>query len=157
MKRLLLLLLIPLPAYAQPVSVSYYLTNEPASLFDIGLLWTRNGQLEAFDANPSASYDADDDKIYVSLLVMNSDATEAQMAEGCEMALEQLGIWLWKFTNRLFSHVGQEESLNSLNLDGSVSDLFVMRCYVSSATDTSEGRFWASRRLTEEELKIGEW
>ena len=174
MKKLLALLLFPLLANAQPGPATQYLMSEPANLFDIGMLrldalttafeqrvglsWTtRDGQREFFRAEVNANYAPRDDKIYVSFLVMTSDATDKQMEEGCRVATEQMSIWLSKSLPALFMHVGGNGSADANQLSERLQDMFVLRCYVSSKNSTAEGRFWASKGLKDTELTIGRW
>lgn len=174
MKKLLALLLLPLAANAQPGPTAQYLMNEPATLFDIGMMrldaltaafeervglsWTAgDGQREFFKAAVNANYAVRDDKIYVSFLVMNSDATAKQMEEGCRVATEQMSIWLSKSLPALFMHAGGSGPADANQVSERLRDMFVLRCYVSSKHDTAEGRFWASKKLMDTELTVGRW
>ncbi|HEX7235548.1 MAG TPA: hypothetical protein VF405_01225 [Gammaproteobacteria bacterium] len=174
MKKLLALFLLPLAAHAQPGPTTQYLMGESATLFDVGMLrldalttefaqrvglsWAgSNGRREFFKAEINSDYDAGADKIYVSFLVMNSDATATQMQEGCGVATEQMSIWLLKSLPGLFLHADGNTSTDSQRLFDGLRDMFVLRCYVSSRYDTSEGRFWASRTLRDTALTIGRW
>jgi hypothetical protein len=174
MKQLIVLLLWPLLASAEPASPSKFLMNEPATLFDVGmvrlgilttdferrvgLLWTTaSGTSEFFRAGVNSSYDAKDDKISVHFLIMNSVATDAQMKEGCEMAMGQMSIWLMKSLPHLFLHEGIDNSPATFKRYDNFTDMFELSCYVSSANDTSVGRFWARRTLRDPVLKIGPW
>jgi len=175
MKKLLALFLFPLGVNAQPGPTTQYLMNEPASLFDIGMMrldtlttsfeqrvglsWVASdGRREFFKAEVHSDYDADDDKIYVSFLVMNSDATDMQMEEGCGVAMGQMSVWLAKSLPDLFQHVvGDGAAENATKLHGVLRDMFVLRCYVSSKHSTAEGRFWASKTLKDDALTIGRW
>ena len=101
----ILLFLLPLLANAEPGPVTQYLINEPASLLDIGMVrldtlttefekrvglhWTVDGEMQFFRAEVNSRYEPDDDRIYVSFSIANSEATDAQMKEGCEMAMRQ--------------------------------------------------------------------
>jgi len=173
MRKLAGALLLPFVANAQPGATTQYLISEPATLLDIGMVrldsltteferrvglsWTANGGgREHFEAEINTNYDPDDDKIYVSFLVMNSEATNPQMEEGCRSAMGQMKIWLGKSLPDLFLHVRNNPSEAAAHFDG-LRDLFVLRCYVSSGRDTSEGRFWASQSLTERAMTIGPW
>ena len=175
MQKLLVLLLLPLLANAENSSISKVLKDEPATLLDIGMVrldtltrefgqrvgvyWTTaSGNKEAFRADINSYYDAKSDKIYVSFFAMDSNAADAQMKEGCEMAMEQISIWIWKSLPGLFLHEGFD------NTDGAatqpynaIADLFELTCYISAAHDSSIGRFWARRTLRDPELKIGPW
>lgn len=173
MKKLIALLLLPFAANAEPGPTTQYLMTEPASLFDVGMVrldilttefekrvglsWATNtGSREFFEAEVNSHYDRDDDRIYVSFLVMNSEATPAQMEEGCGVAMSQMGIWLRKSLPDLFLPF-RPASSTDVNLSNALREVFVMRCYVSSARDTSAGRFWASRSLTDRAMTIGRW
>jgi hypothetical protein len=165
MKKLVVLFLLPLgTGHAEPGALTQYLMQEPATLFDIGMMrlenlttefenrvglhWTGNaGTAEFFKAEINSDYDPTDDRIYVSFLIMNSEATYSQMEEGCGVAFRQMGIWLGKGLTTLFSHVGREDPSKPENLSDKLSEMLVMTSYVSSARSTAEGRFRASHSL----------
>jgi hypothetical protein len=176
MKRIFALFLIPLAAIAEPGPVTQYLSNEPATLFDIGMMrletlttefekrvglhWTEGGEMNLFRAEINSRYEPDNDKIYVSFLVMNSTPTEEQMAEGCANAMSQMNIWLLKSLHELFAHTGDVDSSHLPEFHTGLKDMFELRCHFSSGRSTSEGRFWASRGLTtlgDREMNIGKW
>lgn len=173
MKKLIAILLFPMAVNAEPGAVTQYLITEPATLLDVGMVrldsltnafqervglhWSKNGELEAFRADVNSYYEPDDDRFYVSFLIMNNDATYAQMAEGCKMAMDQMGIWLMKSLPGLFLHVAHDNSSRPRDLGKAFQEMFVLRCYVSSARDTSEGRFWASRSLMDRAMTVGRW
>ena len=173
MKKLLALLLLPLTIHAESPSITQRLMDEPATMLDIGMIrlntmiagfeksvglhWTEDGQYRFFKASIDSAYVADDDKIYVSFLVMSSEPNEAQMAEGCHNAMRQMSYWIMKSVHVLFRHAGDDGQSNPPGYNQGVRELFEFRCYFSSGTDTSEGRFWASRSLSDEKMKIGKW
>jgi hypothetical protein len=174
MRLLIALSLLPLLAQAEASPTTQYLMSEPATLFDVGmarldhltseferrvgLSWTSaGGKAAVFRADVNGYYDAGDDRIYVSFLVMDSAATEPQMKEGCGMAMNQMAIWLRKSLPGLFLHVRDERSIEAARRFEGIADLFVLRCYVSSGEDSSVGRFWASRTLEDPALEIGPW
>lgn len=176
MKRIIAMLLLPVLGNAEPGPVTRYLINEPASLLDIGMMrletlttefekrvglyWTENDELKFFRSEVNSSYEPADDRIYVSFLAMNSDATEAQMAEGCRNAMSQMNIWLMKSLPGLFLHVGDDDPSLPADFYQKLRNMFELRCYFSSAQDSSEGRFWASRTLGtlgDDEMTIGKW
>lgn len=174
MKKFLALFLFPLIANAQPGPATQYLMSEPTTLFDIGLLrlaaltaqfqqrvglsWVASdGRREFFKAEVNSNYEAEEDKLYVSFLVMNSEATDAQMEDGCRNALGQMSVWLYKSLPLLFMHAAGGDSADANRLLGPLQDMFVLRCYVSSKHSTAEGRFWASKTLKANELTIGRW
>ena len=176
MKKTIAILMIPLFASAEPGPVTQYLINEPATLFDIGMMrletltteferrvglhWTDNGEVKFFRASIDPEYVPEDDKIYVYLSAMNSEPTEAQMAEGCENAMMQLNIWLTKSMHVLFAHTGYDDPSRPPDLYTGAKEMFELRCHFSSSQDTSQGRFWASMSLGkfgEGEMKIGKW
>jgi hypothetical protein len=175
MRTLLLLLLFPFLAYAEGASVSKDLMNEPATLLDVGMIrldiltreferrvgvyWTTaNGTKEAFRADINSYYDPKDDKIHVAFFAMDSVATDAQMKEGCEEAMEQVTIWIWKSLPGLFLHEGFDNADEAAREPyEATADLFELSCYISAAHDSSIGRFWARRTLRDPELKIGPW
>ena len=173
MKKLLLALLFPFCAGAAPGPFTESLMNEPASMLDIGMLrlqmltteferrvglhWTKDGKYEYFKASVNQRYDAEDDRIYVGIAISTDTATEAQMAEGCEYAMRQLGYWLAKFAGTSFMHVGDRERGKWREMDATMRELIVMRCYVHGETSSSEGRFWAHRVLGATEVTVGRW
>ena len=174
MKKLLAVLFFPLFAHAQPGPAIEYLTHEPATLFDVGMMrldaltaqfqqrvglsWLGNdGRREFFKAEVNSEYDSSHNKIYVSFLVMNSDANNAQMEEGCRVATEQMSFWLGKSLPALFAHVAAHGTTDANRLVVGLQDIVELRCYVSSQHSTGEGRFWASRTLKDNALKIGRW
>lgn len=176
MKKIIALLLAPMLASAEPGPTTQYLFNEPATLLDIamvrlddltdefenrvGLYWTEGDETKFFKAEINSYYEPDDDKIYVSLLAMNSEARERQMEEGCRNAMSQMNIWLLKSLHRMFSHVGYEDPSRPADFYSGLKELFEIRCHFSSGRDTSEGRFWAYRKLGslgDDEMTIGKW
>lgn len=176
MKKMIAILLFSVLANAEPGPAMQYLMNEPATLLDIGMMrldtlttefekrvglhWTDNGEMKFFRAEIDASYQPDDDKIYVYFSVNNSEATDAQMAEGCENAMMQMNIWLLKSLPGLFLHIAYDDPSKPPDMYRDLSKMFEIRCYFSSARDSSEGRFWASRplgKLGDGEMKIGKW
>jgi len=174
MQKILVLLLLPFLANAEESSISKVLRNEPATLLDIGMVrldrltedfgkrvgvyWTTaSGTKEAFRADISTWYDAKEDKIHVHFFAMDSVAVDAQMKEGCEMAMEQISIWIRKSLPGLFLHAGHDNSVEASRPFDAIPDLIEMSCYVSAAHDSSIGRFWARRTLRDPELKIGPW
>lgn len=175
MRKLLVLLLLPFLCYAEDSSISKFLKDEPATLLDIGMVrldnltreferrvgvfWTTpSGTREAFRTDINTVYHAKDDKIYVSFFAMNSTAGDAQMKEGCEMAMDQITIWILKSLPGLFMHEGFNNTMQSATEPHkSIADLFELSCYISASHDSSIGRFWARRTLRDPELKIGPW
>ena len=174
MRTLFAFLLFPFLANAEVSSISKELMNEPATLFDVGMIrldsltrefgrrvgvyWTTaSGTQEAFRADINSNYDAKDDKIHVSFFAMDSVATDAQMKEGCEEAMEQVSIWIWKSLPSLFLHEGFDNTVEAAERYKAIADLFELSCYISAANDSSIGRFWARRTLRDPELKIGPW
>ena len=174
MKWILVLLLSPVVAHADAVSMSKMLKGEPASLLDVGMIrlelltrdfgrrvgvyWTTaSGTREPFRASINTSYDGENDRIYVSFFAMDSTATDAQMREGCEDAMEQVSIWIWKGLPSLFLHEGFDNTVEAAEPYRAIADLFELTCYISAADDSSVGRFWARRTLRDPELKIGPW
>lgn len=169
MKVIVATLLFPVLANAGMGSVMQNLMNEPATLLDVGMVrlailttefkervglhWTtEEGEKEFFQAEVNSRYEPDDDRVYVSFLIMNSEATQTQMEEGCGNAMRQMGYWLGKSLPGLFSHVGRVDQSDTQRLHKAFQELVVLRCYVSSGRDTSVGRFWASRSLADPEL-----
>jgi hypothetical protein len=174
MRRFLVLLLFPFLANAEDSSISVILRNEPATLLDIGMIrldsltrkfgsrvglyWTTTGGTkEAFQADINSWYDTEEEKIHVHLFVADSTAVDAQMKEGCEMAMDQIAIWISKSLPGLFLHAGYDNTVEAARPFDSIVDLFEISCYISAAHDSSIGRFWARRTLRDPELKIGPW
>ena len=179
MKRLALLFLLPLAASAEPGPITQYLMQEPATLFDVGMLrlerltsefrnrvamnWsTRPDTGEPRRADVNVSYDEDDDRIYVGFLVMNSSASETEMEEICGSAFRNMGIWLGKSSTSLFSHAGRSDDAGAPDgFSTALTEMIVMRCYISSSTNSAEGRFWASQSLQDfirqRPMQIGQW
>jgi len=168
------LLLMPLLANAEDPSISRFLKEEPATLLDIGMIrldgltkefarrvgvyWTTaSGTSEAFRADISSWYDADDDRIHVHFHVADSVAVDTQMKEGCEMAMDQIAIWISKSLPGLFMHAGYDNTVEAAKPFNTAGDLIEISCYVSAANDSSIGRFWARRSLRNPELTIGPW
>jgi hypothetical protein len=176
MKKIIAMLLMPMIANAQPGPATQYLINEPATLLDVGMMrletlttefenrvglhWTENDGMKFFQAETNARYEADDDKIYVSFLVMSSEPSEVQMAEGCRNAMMQMNIWLLKSLPGVFLHTGYDDPSVPEDFYPGLKEMFELRCYFSSGRDTSEGRFWAHRKLGalgDSEMTIGKW
>ena len=173
MKMLIALLLVPIGAMAQSESATRQLLNQPTSLLDVGMVrlqmltgeferrvglsWTTSdGKRERFKAKANSYFDTDADRIYVSFTIMNSEATYPQMEEGCRTAMGQMGVWLMKSLPELFSHVGSDRTEKAKLFDA-LREMVVLRCYVSSGGDTSEGRFWGSQTLKDWTMSIGRW
>lgn len=176
MKKIIAILFMPLIVSAEPGPTTRYLINEPATLLDIGMMrletltsefekrvglhWTDNGEMKFFGASIHPTYEQEDDKIYIYISVMDSDPTDEQMAEGCKNAMMQMNIWLLKSMHVLFAHVGYDDQSRPSDFYAGANDLFEIRCHFSSSRDTSQGRFWASRRLGnlgDREMTIGKW
>lgn len=176
MRKTVALLRVPMFANAEPGPTTQYLFDEPATLLDVamirlddlsdefenrvGLHWTEGDKMKWFKAEINSYYEPDDDKIYVSFLEMSSEPNEEQMAEGCRNAMSQMNIWLMKSLSSMFGHVGHEDPSMPADFSSGLKDLFEIRCYFSSGRDTSEGRFWAHRKLGslgDNEMTIGEW
>ncbi|MDJ0711539.1 MAG: hypothetical protein QNJ14_14200 [Woeseiaceae bacterium] len=173
MRRSLLAVLFPLVALADPSPTTRYLFNEPATLFDIGMVrledltdefenrvglhWTDGDEMKWFEAEVNSYYGPDEDTVVVGFSVANSDANEEQMAEGCENAINQMQIWLRKSLPRLFEHVGREMEDRPDSFNSDLTNMFEIRCYFSSARSSAEGRYWAYRRLSDDETTVGKW
>jgi hypothetical protein len=178
MKKVIALLLIPMMASVEPGPATQYLMNEAATLLDVGMMrleilttefenrvglhWSEDEKMEFFKAEVNARYEAEDDKIYVSFLVMSSKPSEAQMEEGCRNAMMQMNIWLLKSLPGLFLHADYDydDPPVAEAFYPNLKEMFELRCYFSSGRDTSEGRFWAHRSLGalgDNEMTIGKW
>ena len=176
MKKFFMLCLLPLGTVcAEPGDLTQYLMREPATLFDIGMVRLETlatefenhvaipnpATGEPFQAVVSSEYDSAEDRIYVGFMIMNSEATDSQLEEACGASFRQMGIWLTKSLTSLFSHVGPIVPSTPENLLDGLSKMVVMTCYVSSGTNTAEGRFWASLShqdfLQGRPMRIGRW
>ena len=171
MKKLILLLLLSTPICAEPGPATQYLINEPASLFDIGMLrlkrltdyWEKQmtgnywqkSQSGSVGGNVNVHYRPEDDKIYVSLTILDELATEEQMEAGCRYALRHMGIYLTKSLHTLFWHKGYRDPAEPPNLRNSLEEMFELRCAVLD--HQSGSRFWASRKLGAGDITIGQW
>lgn len=171
-QTVLIALLFPVLAGASTEPTLEGLFSEPATLMDVGMVrleiltteferrvglyWTKDdGEKEFFKAEVNSWYAAEDDRIYVAFLIMNSEATEAQLQEGCNNSMRQMGYWLRKSLPAAFSHVGRVDY--SKHLLQALDERVVMRCYVSSGHDTGIGRFWASKSLGDSNISVGRW
>jgi len=176
MKKLIVFLLFPTLVNADAGAAKQYLINEPATLLDVGMLrlaslanefeqrvglhWTDGDEMKLFRAEVGSHYDEEAGMIYVSIYAMNDEPTEAQMAEGCRNAMTQMNIWLVKSLPGLFLHRGYEDPSVPPLFSKGLRDMFELRCYFSSSHDSSQGRFWASRKVSPDgggEMQIGQW
>lgn len=174
------ILFLPLPILAAPDSTTLHFMNEPASLFDLGM-----HRLQAFghrssdymtslykdgaktdqkltygSGNINASYDPEDDMIYVFFSVADEQATEQQMEKGCREVLRLLRINTSKSIWRMFAHYGQERNNPNEAMVKLLYDKFELRCWVHDYQ--SNGRFWAALPLQGDfggtsDMKIGKW
>jgi hypothetical protein len=173
MKKIVALLLFPMLAHAQPGPMTQYLTHERATLLDVGMMrletlvndferrvgvsWEDNGNGNFFRPSIHTSYEPNVDKIYVYFFAADSKPTEQQMAEGCKNAFAQMRIWLMKSLPDLFLHTGFGDPAVPADAREAMKKMVEMKCYFSSDRDSSEGRFWASQKLTDAEMTIGKW
>jgi hypothetical protein len=176
MRKLMMFLLVPTLAHAEPGRVTQYLAGERATLLDVGMMrlealtdefenrvglfWTDHGEARPFQADISASYEPGGDKIYVSFAVADNRPTDEQMAEGCEQAMGQMNIWLLKSLPGLFLHSGGGSADVPNDVMNALPDMFELRCRFSSEQSSSEGRFWARRTLGalgSYEMQVGPW
>ena len=177
MKKLLALLFFASMVNAEPGPASRFLANESASLLDVGMIRLQmlaldfknriclhysgpNEEAKCFYKEVHTDYYADDDKIVVSIGIANVDGTEKQVMEACEEGLAQMNIWLAKELPGLFLHVGDDGSEMPAEMWPSFKDMFELRCYVHAFRDTSEGQFWAHRKLGlpgDRDMTIGRW
>ena len=172
MKRLILLFLFPVLVHAAPGPATQYLMNEPASLFDVGMLrlqhligyWEKQmtfnyrlkSQSDPVGGNVNAYYQSENDKIYVVLSTFDESATEQQMEAGCRYALQHIRIYVSKNLHGMFRHIGNNDSLEPAELMSAVTDMFELRCYVSGRS-SADGRFWATQTLGANDMTIGKW
>ena len=174
MWKLAVILLFPALALAEPGPVTRKLMGEPASMFDVGMLrlkmmanWQqRRGHIRSawnlavgskapgFAINPG--YIREHDKIYVGISVRDDSLTDEQMANGCDKALQQLQIDVSKSVPSIFQHHSNADPTEFNSLRAGLLDVFELRCYVSG-NDSSDGRFWATKRLDSDEMAVGKW
>ena len=171
MKKLFLLFLFPTLVFAEPGPTTQYLMNEPASLFDVGMVRLRflihrwedqmtgnyryKAQSDKARGGVQAQYRHEDDKIYVSISMRDDLATEDQMEAGCRYALQHIAIYVSKSVPSLFRHAGNADPNEFKRLRDPLVEMFELRCSVSD--NHSNGRFWATKRLGEEDMTIGKW
>ena len=98
----------------------------------------------------------EDDKIYISLTIMDKSATDEQMEAGCRYALGHMQIYVSKSLHELFQHVGYLDPSEPSELGSELAQMFEFRCYVSGES-SSNGRFWATQTLRSDEMTIGIW
>jgi hypothetical protein len=121
-------MIIPVLALANPGPVTRELMEEPASLFDVGMLrlkhsigywekqiigsYNRSSRIQAgsqpnwhnSSGNVNIAYDHKDDKIYISLSVRDKLPTQAQMQAGCKSGLKEIEIIVRKSGPSFFDH-----------------------------------------------------
>lgn len=171
---------LALPILAAPDSTTQYFMNEPASLFDLGMhrlqalgdrssgdmtLMYREGaktdqKMTYGSGNINASYDPEDDMIYVYFSVADEQANEQQMENGCREVLRLLRINTSKSIWRMFAHYGQERDNPSEPMVKALYDKLELRCWIHDYK--SNGRFWATLPLQGDfggtsDMKIGKW
>ena len=146
MKKLLVILLLPAFANADPGTATKYLINEPASLFDIGLI---RAHLHFDMADPliKSSYEHSDPKLFYSavfnyqyeddlfvlkLSVLSSHSKKLR----CEDLITRYGNILQNLMYRWFSH--EEYSVASEPDD--FEDLLLRRVELRCATTSREAR-----------------
>jgi hypothetical protein len=172
MKKLILLFLIPTLVYAEPGPATQYLMNEPASIFDVGMLrlkqmtnyWQKqmtdnykyHSSGNSIGGNVNVAYRPEEDKIHVSLSVRDESATQAQMEAGCRYALRHIQIYVSKSAHALFKHVEYKDSSEPAELDSAVREMFVLRCYIWG-NGSSDVRFRAYQTLQDADMTIGKW
>jgi hypothetical protein len=172
MKKFVAVLLIPSFVLAEPGQVTRYLMNEPASLFDVGMVrvqalstwaegqvraaWMSGAELKPIDAGIEVYYSPESDRIYITISAMEESGTYVQLQKGCKRALDQLGIVMARNLPELFQHVGQQVPSEPSAFRATLPEIVELRCYVSGR-DSSVGRFWASQQLDTNEMTVGKW
>ena len=155
MKNCIALLLFPLLAGAEPGPATNYLINEPATLLDVGMMrletlatefenrvglhWTENDEMRIFRASVQPNY-IPENTILMSISAMNSEPTDAQMAEGCRNAMHQMNIWLLKSLPRLFLHIEYYDPSLPSDFYTDLRDMFVIRCSFSSSRSSAQAK-----------------
>ena len=177
-KFILLLISLPIAAFAEPSALTRQLMQEPASLFDVGMLrleysmgyrekqiianYNRASSLQAesqpnrrkSSGNVNVAFDPAADKIYIHLSIGDALSTQAQMRAGCKSALRDIMIVVTKAGPSFFEHEKAEESSTAPERYFAILDFFEMRCYVRGQS-SSDVRFRATQTYGSE-MKIGE-
>ncbi|MDJ0657141.1 MAG: hypothetical protein QNJ40_23480 [Xanthomonadales bacterium] len=140
------LLLCPLCLFAQPGPTAQNLMNQPASMFDVGMIrmryaldwaklqsepaWKNQTQSRSgIDIN--AYYDTDRDRIKVSISAMDWEIGEEQLEEGCDRALKPVMITMSKSIPGLFLSVGHELDKGEISrLRDELADIIEVHCIV---------------------------
>ena len=129
------------------------LMNQPASLFDIGILsLPRNADLfgrfyrtASNDENASLTinwrFHKESNRIIGSMNVFDNNSDEKAMRAGCEYVLNQMRIWVGKSLPKVFMHQGwdwDDSTDKTKALDKELRSMFVFSCRV---IDHSQSRF----------------
>ncbi len=122
MKTFAALLLTPHITLAQPGEITVELMNQPASMFDVGMMrlhghlttWTKTQAQGSWNfysgskknINVNVGYDLEDDRIRVSISVFETTVSADQAKMGCEKALEPFFVSIGKFGASFFQSRG---------------------------------------------------
>lgn len=162
MKRFLVLMLLPGLAIAEPGLVTRHFKDQPATLFDLGMLrlelWASQSEetiaAQFRDQTASepratyvhAEYDAAEDVIRVSTRVVDTHANDAEMAAGCRAVMRVMRINVSKTLWRVFAHYGDELAPGTEPMVERLYDQVELQCRVSGP-GTDERRFLATMPL----------
>ena len=145
-------MLIPMLAHADRRAAIQSLLDEPANLLDITMLrlqdfiiWTEpnmaltyrmKSESEVRSININADYVVESGQIKVSVSVMDTQSTPAQMEAGCDSVLEAIHINLTKSLPGLFIHVDDSYPLELEEMNFNFAELIELSCYVHGTSST---------------------
>lgn len=177
MKTSIALFLLLAAATTQASPTVQSLKDEPATLFDLGMLrlelsiahsqelveslYSRHAQADPIASWASVSYSVRDDMIRVGAGFMDERSSEEQMEAGCREMLRMWRINVSKTVWRFFAHYGEEHGSPAPPSGPDIYDRIILRCYVSG-NSTADGRFWATMPLRgdlgkDDGFSIGRW
>ena len=135
--------LLPPSVFAEDGDLVDKLKEEPASLFDLGMLrlehlntvwesqisyyYSRSSELKNAKGNINEYFDAQDKSILVSFSLRDVVSDTQQVKAGCQAALGHMSVYLVKSLHVLFSHAGQVSSPEEIS---ALRDLFRLECTV---------------------------
>ena len=145
---------------ANPGPATQFFKDQQATLFDIGMfrleMWAgamsgsmagtylhhSRSSVDRYSVSTSATYDADDDMIYITTRVMDSITAPEYMEEGCRQVLSLMHINAAKSLWRLFAHYGEEDDPVVGGWIRSLQAQVELRCWVHG-NSTADARFYA--------------
>jgi hypothetical protein len=141
-----ILLLVTNCALADRHAAFQSLIHEPASLLDITMLrledfitWTKpnmaltyriDSESEVRSIDINAYYQPDEQRIQVSVSLMDTQSTSSQMQAGCDGVLNAININLSKSLPGLFIHVDGSYPPGLSESNANLADLIELSCYV---------------------------